>query len=371
MKFTNIALTGAAIGLANAGPVSKRAITDADVLNYALTLEHLEAAFYQEGLKNYTQADFVKAGFKDPFYANLQEVASDETEHVSFLTSALKAAGASPVAACTYSFPSTDVSSFLALASVLEGVGASAYLGAAASIMNDAYLTAAGSILTVEARHSAYLRAALGEVPFAQAFENPLDFNEVYTVASPFIASCPSSNGALPVKAFPSLTMSSMAAVMVGDKVAVTAGEGFDTSATDISAAFITVTGPIWASIESMGDGKFTVTVPKGVAGQSYFVLTKGNKQATDDNIVAGPAIVEVGKKGAIGTPSGMAAMGMGNGKSSMSMPTPSSTMSGSWSSTSATASASSPVYTGAAHMMSGNIAGVVGAGLVVAAALI
>jgi hypothetical protein len=66
-----------------------------------------------------------------------------------------------------------------------------------------------------------------------------------------------------------------------------------------------------------------------------------------------------------------MAAMGMGNGKSSMSMPTPSSTMSGSWSSTSATASASSPVYTGAAHMMSGNIASVVGAGLVVAAALI
>jgi len=174
------------------------------------------------------------------------------------------------------------------------GVGVSAYLGAAASIINDTYLTAAGSILTTEARHSAYLRAALGEVPFAQAFDNPLDFNEVYTVASPFISSCPSNNGALPVKAFPSLTMSSMDAVMVGAKVAVTAGKGFDTSATDINAAFITVTGPAWAPIESMGDGKFTVTVPKGVAGQSYFVLTKGNTQATDDNIVAGPAIVEV-----------------------------------------------------------------------------
>jgi hypothetical protein len=160
--------------------------------------------------------------------------------------------------------------------------------------MNKDYLTAAGSILTVEARHSAYLRAALGEVPFAQAFDNPLDFNEVYTVASPFIVSCPSSNGALPVKAFPSLTMSSMDAVMVGAKVPVTVGTGFNTSATDISAAFITVTGPIWAPIESNGDGKFTVTVPKGVAGQSYFVLTQGNKQATDDNIIAGPAIVEV-----------------------------------------------------------------------------
>jgi hypothetical protein len=112
----------------------------ADILNYALTLEHLEASFYEEGLKNFTQEDFVKAGMKDPFYANLKEVASDEKEHVDFLTSALKgmslsfklrnkeqysdffsAAGASPVARCTYNFPSADVNGFLALASVLEG----------------------------------------------------------------------------------------------------------------------------------------------------------------------------------------------------------------------------------------------------------
>ena len=160
--------------------------------------------------------------------------------------------------------------------------------------MSDAYLTAAGSILTNEARHSAYLRAALGELPFAQPFDNPLDFDEVYTVASPFIVSCPSSNGALPVKAFPSLMMSSMDAVMTGSQVHLMAGSGFNTSTSDVNAAFITVTGPVWAPLKSMGHGKFTVTVPKGVAGQSYVVLTKGNEQATDDNIVAGPAIVEV-----------------------------------------------------------------------------
>jgi hypothetical protein len=160
--------------------------------------------------------------------------------------------------------------------------------------MNDTYLTAAGSILTVEARHSAYLRASLGEKPYAQAFDNPLEFNEVYTVASPFIVSCPSSNGALPVKAFPALTMSDMSAVVTGSKVNLMAGSGFDMSATDIMAAFITVTGPVWAPLESMGEAKFTVTVPEGVAGQSYVVLVKGNNMATDDNIVAGPAIVEV-----------------------------------------------------------------------------
>jgi hypothetical protein len=73
------------------------------------------------------------------------------------------------------------------------------------------------------------------------------------------------------------------------------AGPGTNsTDAGDLYAAFITVTGPVWAPVTSSGSGKYTVTIPKGVAGQSYVVLTKGNKQATDDNIVAGPAIIEV-----------------------------------------------------------------------------
>jgi len=107
-----------------------------------LTLEHLEASFYEEGLKNYTHEDFVKAGLMDPFYANLKEVAKDEKSHEEFLTQALKgkccefnglsnpvvyvltgilAAGAHPVERCKYAFPATDVKTFAALGSVLEG----------------------------------------------------------------------------------------------------------------------------------------------------------------------------------------------------------------------------------------------------------
>ncbi|KAL4901243.1 hypothetical protein BDW74DRAFT_187873 [Aspergillus multicolor] len=298
MKLTSIALAGVALQLAHASPVNKRAdggVTDADILNYALTLEHLEATFYEQGLKNYTKQDFLDAGMTETLYNNIMSVAMDEKAHEDFLTQALTQAGAKPVERCTYAFPSTDVKSFLALGNILEGVGVSAYLGAAASIMDKTYLTAAGSILTVEARHSAYLRAALGESPSPQPFDNPLDFNEVYTLASPFIASCPSSNAALPVKAFPSLTMSNMGAVSAGQQVELTAGEGFDSmNTTDVHAAFITVTGPVWAKAMSAGEGKWTITVPMGVAGQSYVVLTNGDKQATDDNIVAGPAIIEV-----------------------------------------------------------------------------
>ncbi|KAF9889215.1 hypothetical protein FE257_007528 [Aspergillus nanangensis] len=357
MKLLHLGLSTTVLGLAVATPVAKRAVTDADILNYALTLEHLEAAFYEQGLANYTQEDFIKAGFQDPFYTNLQQVAADEKSHEEFLTQALSGAGASPVERCTYAFPVTDVKSFLTLANVLEGVGVSAYLGAAAHIMNDTYLTAAGSILTVEARHSAYLRAAMGELPAAQPFDNPLDFNEVYTVASPFIASCPSSNQALPVKAFPSLMMSPMMSTMTGQTVHLVAGEGMN-SADDIHAAFITVTGPVWAPVTSQGDGKFTVTIPKGVMGQSYVVLTKGNTQATDDNIVAGPAILEVGRK----------STGMSGSMSAM--PTMSSMPTGSMASGTPTMKASasmsgtgSPMFTGGANRREISTAGVAMAG--------
>lgn len=109
----------------------------------------------------------------------------------------------------------TDVSSFLATASILEGVGVSAYLGAAADIMSKTYLTAAGSILTVESRHSSYLRANLKEAPFPQPFDAPLTLDEVYSLASGFITSCPSSNPPLPVKAFPTLKLASTTAMPV------------------------------------------------------------------------------------------------------------------------------------------------------------
>ncbi|KAJ5679131.1 hypothetical protein N7462_007375 [Penicillium macrosclerotiorum] len=314
MKLTSVSLYSAVLGLAHASPVYKRAgITDADILNYALTLEHLEAAFYEEGLKNYTQADFVNAGMKDPFYSNLKMVGMDEQSHEQFLTQALTGKYSLHSYTCLVKQDSI-VTDFLysgwsqtcgEMRVFIPCHGCeqlpcsrkrfrSAYLGAAASIMNDTYLTAAGSILTVEARHSAYLRAVLGEAPAAQAFDNPLDLNEVYTVASPFIVSCPSSNQPLPVKAFPSLTMISSAPTMNGATVQFMTGSSFDTSnTTGIYAAFITVTGPVWTPVTSNGDGKFTVTIPMGIAGQSYVVLTKGNSQATDDNIVAGPAIVE------------------------------------------------------------------------------
>lgn len=99
-----------------------------------MTLEHLEDKFYRDALEKFSQSDFATAGYDSTFYNNLKEISSDEMTHVSFLTAALTAAGAMPVAECTYAFNLTDVNSFLMLSSILEGVGVSAYLGAAADV---------------------------------------------------------------------------------------------------------------------------------------------------------------------------------------------------------------------------------------------
>lgn len=292
MKYTILPVAALA-GLSAAAPTKRQSgPSDADILNYALTLEHLEDTFYREGLANFTVTDFTSAGYNSSVYTRLQTIASDEATHVAFLTGALKAAGATPVAECTYSFPYTDVSSFLATSSVLEGVGVSAYLGAAAGIMSKTYLTAAGSILTVEARHSAYIRDTIKQSPFAQPFDNPLSINEVYTLAAQFITGCPSSNPPLPVKAFPVLTASSTDQMIVTGSMVMLATKGYHVEGT-VYAAFITVTGPIFVDVTTV-DGGFEVQIPEGVAGQSYIVLTSCNTSATDDYIVAGPAIVEV-----------------------------------------------------------------------------
>jgi hypothetical protein len=126
--------------------------------------------------------------------------------HVNFLAGAL---GAAAVKEGTYAFPSTDPKSFVALSAVLEGVGVSAYLGAAATIANKAYVTIAGSILTVEARHAAYLRAAIKQSPFPKPFDTPLNFNQVYSLAAQFITGF-APGTSLPFKAFPPITVVSV-----------------------------------------------------------------------------------------------------------------------------------------------------------------
>jgi hypothetical protein len=260
---------------------------DTTILNYALTLEHLEAAFYNEHLPS--KAAFEKAGYPGYVYYRYREIGGEEKQHVSFLSTAL---GDMAVKACTYDFGLTGVDSFVATSQLLEGVGISAYLGAAQNITNPAYLTAAGSILTVEARHNAWIQAVPEHSdPFPTPYDTPLDFSQVYSLAAPLIKSCPKSNAALPVTAFPAATISP-APTNLGQTVTVKSSK---LQSGDV-AGFIS---GLSQTIVPIKNGK--VTLPKTVTyGRSYLVILKsGSTAITDDNTVAGPVVIDI-LKGAI-----------------------------------------------------------------------
>lgn len=157
---------------------------DLDVLNYALTLEHLEYAFYRDGLAGFT-ADNFGAGV----YDNLILVRDHEDTHVDTLVSVITDLGGTPVQEATYDFGYANADGFIAVAAALENTGVSAYDGAAAAIQNVDLLTAAGTIVAVEARHASYLNLVNGMSPFPEAFEDPLSRAEVLDIAGPFIVS--------------------------------------------------------------------------------------------------------------------------------------------------------------------------------------
>ncbi|GAM90447.1 hypothetical protein ANO11243_084900 [Dothideomycetidae sp. 11243] len=294
MKFTLPALWLTASTLVSAAPVAKRqAITNVDILQYALTLEHLEAAFYIGALEQFPESDFLDAGFSSAYFNNLKYIAHDEEQHVDLLTSALTAAGATPVAAGTYDFPYTDPKSFVALASVLEGVGVSAYLGAAPDIVSAEYLTVAGSILVTEALHQSVQRFNLGQVAPANPYGTPLGIDEVYTLAAAFITSLPSTNMALPVMAFPTL----MAVQGIPAAPGITFAFEPPTGVTLPSEYYVTFSSglDVISSPASMVGGFISATIPTTVSGQVYAILTNANTTSiTNGQILAGPAIIEV-----------------------------------------------------------------------------
>ncbi len=153
---------------------------DAEILNFALTLEYLESDLYnvkgaQVGLSGQAKS-----------YAKL--FGEQESQHVEALTAAVKQLGGKPVAKPTFVFPANDEKSFLALASVLENTGVGAYNGAAPSLKSKQVLAEAGEIVQVEARHAAAINLLIGKSPTPnQGFDPPLTKAQVLAAAGPLI----------------------------------------------------------------------------------------------------------------------------------------------------------------------------------------
>jgi len=159
-------LISPALASAKGNPPSTFGAGDIGILNFALTLEYLERAFYNEA----TTAGKIKDGKTVAF---LKTATTDERAHVAFLTKAL---GSKAVKEPQFNFQgvTSDPAKFAATAYVLENTGVHAYLGQAGNIKNPTYLLAAASIVTIEARHA----GAIGSILNMPIAPNPFDKGE-------------------------------------------------------------------------------------------------------------------------------------------------------------------------------------------------
>ena len=158
-----------------------------DVLKFALTLEHIEDAFYRSGLE---AKGLIPAKYVDVF----TNIGAHEAAHVAFLTAALgKDAFKRPkldlTAGGKYADALTNFETYLTLSQTFEDLGVAAYKGQAANLIeSDDILTAALQIHSVEARHAAQVRRIGGKKSWDGAFDEPATKEEVLAAAKPFLA---------------------------------------------------------------------------------------------------------------------------------------------------------------------------------------
>ena len=177
--------------------------TDIDVLNYALSLEHLENAFYREGLDTFDEDAFTEADSLESYDEDssielrnqIETIAEHEATHVDVLTQAIELLGGTPVEEDTYNFGVETVGDFLGLGQVLENTGVAAYAGAAPFVESPDLLSAALSIHSVEARHAALLNEVNGESPFPDAFDSAQSQQEVLDAIEGLIESDDGDDG--------------------------------------------------------------------------------------------------------------------------------------------------------------------------------
>ncbi|KAI1115918.1 ferritin-like domain-containing protein [Nemania sp. NC0429] len=272
-------------------------LADVDILQFALTLEWLEASFYQQGFAKFSDDQFLALGLNQAQLADLKSIGTSEEAHVGLLQSAIAQAGVQPVQPCTYNFGFTDAAGMVATAAVLENVGVSAYLGAAPLVSDGKILSTAASILTVEARHQSFIRAASGLAVSPSPLDTPLGPKAIFSLAAPFITACPAGSNLI-LTAFPTLANTSPAAaagakaLVAGTKIQVKSDAasgasfcGFTNSAAPGGTAFTPF------------DAASGCALPPNLAGIVYVTLTSNAPATgllTDDITVAGPMVMQL-----------------------------------------------------------------------------
>jgi rubrerythrin len=179
--------TAALLGFA-AEPAAAQSARDVSILNYALTLEYLQASFY-------TEAERMKA-LRGRAAEAAEVVGAVERAHVKAFRDVL---GGKAVARPSFDFQGTteDQNAFLKTAVAFEDLAVEAYKGQAPRLQANSALSAALAIHSVEARHAAWMRYLFGVEPATRAFDQPRSKQQITRVVNStnFITGSPSTEG--------------------------------------------------------------------------------------------------------------------------------------------------------------------------------
>lgn len=169
---------------------------DTGVLNYAYALEQLEAAFYIQVAAN---ASFTSI-FNSDEQTLLKGIRDHEIAHREFFKTALSSAAITSLEVDFSAVNFSDRASVLGTAKAFEDLGVSAYNGAGNLISNGDYLVLAGKIVSVEARHAAYIRDLISNGTFSDSTDaNGMDTamapRDVVAVANLYLKTKINANG--------------------------------------------------------------------------------------------------------------------------------------------------------------------------------
>lgn len=272
------------------------------MLNLALTLENLESLFYAKGLAKFDLNTMKAAGLSETqaqvIIEQVQIIQSDEATHASTLSSVITSLGGTPNTACGFNVDAvlTDPATFLAVGRTLEQVGVSAYLGAASLLSDKAILTAAGSILTIEARHQTLLNVFSAATSVSQAFDIALAPEQVLALAGGFLSGCNAADLGLttnqPLSAVDQSTGSTK--FQIGSQLKFS-------STVDLSSSALSCQMIVGGAATALVFPADKCIVPSGINGPVAVYVTnsseplQSNLQTQDKTpILAGPALLFV-----------------------------------------------------------------------------